>query len=704
MTALLVVACSNSGTAQSSLAEVESSTSAAGADPATTTTSTIPSEPTTFRVALVADVTTDNWWAALGDLGSSSDKTYLGHTKMSLFTFTEPGFIYVAAAAATPEPVEPVQEGDAWVVEQPILRELRWSDDTPVTANDLAFYFDVVREFELDGMHDRFSPTVRTVMAVDTYTVRVEFSEEPNLAAWHHGVALAPFVSHRFWNDRIKEVRRAADEYVAGLTDQEAIESIVQSSLEDADPLNDLTEGEVTPRHIDEWKMDVRAQVGRQALYEIGSPMEPSAGPHVFVGWEPGRFVRTVSNPNYWLRGSEIVIRSGGTATIIGGGARTSSYGNDLSDISGEVVARYVEGPFVDEFLWIEAGSKQEAYQMLADGEVDFVLDRDGIPNEGRAALATVSNLRFSISQGEDIQYVAFNLRKSPMSERPFRMAVATLVEKELVAEEILDSAVFPAHRLVHPGLVQFHTDDRDRPGWANGVPLSGSDRIEVAVQILKDAGYTWRVEPVVDITRADPVITPGQGLTMPNGQAVPGLRILSLDAAVDEHRATFASHVRDKMTEIGIPVEVEASDFDSILSAVFPPQSAETALNWDMYVLGWGASDIGLPGASLISWFHSREDTVESGGLNTTGYSNDAFDALADELETAGNLDAAIELTREMESIIAQDLPYIPLFRSGLTEAMRENVVFPTSDVMGGYSGSVGAWPGAVRLLSRRP
>lgn len=703
MTALLVVACSNSGTAQSSSAGVESSTSAPGQGPASTTASTIPSEPTTFKVALVADVTTDNWWAGMGAMGSSSDRTYLGHTKISLFTFTEPGFVYVPAAAATPEPVEPVEEGDIWVVEQPIRRDLRWSDDTPVTANDLVFYFDVVREFELDGMHDRFSPTVRTLIAIDEYTVRVEFSEEPHLAAWHHGVALAPFVSHRFWVDYIKEARRAADEYVAGLTDQEAIENIVQSSLDDADPLNDLTEGEVTPRHIDEWKMDVRARVGRQALYEFGSPMEPSAGPHVFVGWEPGRFVRTVSNPNYWLKGSEIVVRSGGTATIISGGER-ASYGNDTSDMSGGMVASYLVGPFVDEFLWIEAGSKQEAYQMLADGEVDFALDPDGIRDEERAALATVPNLRFSVSQGEDLQYLAFNLRKSPMSQRPFRRAVATLVDKELVAGEMLDDAVFPAHSLVHPGLLQFHTDDLDRPGWANGAPLSGGDRIETAVQILKEAGYTWRVEPVIDSARADPVIRPGQGLTMPDGEEIPRLRILSLDAAVDEHRAIFAGHVRDKMTEVGIPVEVEASDFDSILSAVFPPQSSETALNWDMYVLGWGAPDIGLPGASLASWFHSREDTVRSGGLNTTGYSNEAFDGLADELATAGSLDAAIELTREMESIISEDLPYIPLFRSGLIEVMRENVAFPASDVMGGYSGPVGAWPGAVRLSGRQP
>lgn len=701
--ALLAVACSDADpAARSGFAEVETITSTAGADTAgTAATSTTLVEPKTFRVALVTDVTTDNWWFALGELGSFSDKTYLNHTKTSLFTFIEPGFIYVAAAAATPEPLEPVREADVWVVEQPIRRDLSWSDDTPVTANDLVFYFDTVREFDLDGTHDEFfSPTVRSLTAVGDYTVRVEFSEKPHLDVWHHGVALAPFVSHRFWNEHIKEARRAADEYVASITDQEATERIVQSSLEDGDPLNDLTESEVTSRHIDEWKMEIGAQTGRRALYEVESPMEPSAGPQVFTGWEPGGFVRTVSNPNHWLRGSEIVIHSGGTAIVIDDGARTS-YGND---VSGDVVARYVEGPFVGEVVWVEAGSKQRAYQMLADGEVDFVLNPDGIRNETRAALEVVSNLRFSVSQEEDLHYAAFNLRKSPMSEDAFRTAVATVVDKELVAEEILHGAVFPAYRLVHPGLLQFRTDDLDRPGWADGVPLNAGERMDVALQILKEAGYTWRVEPVIDAARVDPVVTPGQGLTMPNGEAVPSLTILSLDAAVDENRATFASHMRDQMTEIGIPVEVKMSDFDSILSAVFPPQSAETALNWDMYVLGWGASDVGLPGASLIEWFHSREDTVRSGGLNTTGYSNDAFDALADELATTDNLDTAIELTSKLESIIAGDLPYIPLFRTGLTEVMRDHVVFPVGEVMGGHSGSPGAWPGAVRLSVRQP
>lgn len=186
----------------------------------------------------------------------------------------------------------------------------------------------------------------------------------------------------------------------------------------------------------------------------------------------------------------------------------------------------------------------------------------------------------------------------------------------------------------------------------------------------------------------------------MPNGQRVPGLKILSPRMRDDRFQATFAIHLEEGMRKLGIPVEVAPSSFDSIIEVVFRPQTAETALDWDLYILGWTRIDVASPGASQVIWFHSGEDTVRRGGFNTTGYRSEEFDAVADAFSSATDLATAAGLTMRMEAIIARDLPYLVLFRKPVIEAFRSSVVFPVETIIGGHAGFARAWPNAVQLV----
>lgn len=228
---------------------------------------------------------------------------------------------------------------------------------------------------------------------------------------------------------------------------------------------------------------------------------------------------------------------------------------------------------------------------------------------------------------------------------------------------------------------------------------MSEADRFLTAVQILKDAGYTWESEPAIDPENPDPVTTSGEGLTMPNGNAVPALEILSPGPGYDPFRATFAIWVETWMKDLGIPVTANPTDFNAIVAATFPPQTSETATAWDMYILGWGGGDPSLPGTSTVAFFHSREDAVDGGGFNTPGYKSEEFDAVADAFEAATDIDTAAELTKEMDAILARDLPYVVLFRTPIIEAFNATTQFPTNSVMGGHSGFPNAWPNAVQV-----
>jgi ABC-type transport system substrate-binding protein len=703
---MIVVACSGDTT--------EETTTTAGGDgggDATTTTAGgddgdddggTPVEGAQFRIGMIANITTDNWFASLDTESQSQNQAYLTNSKMALFTTSLPGFVFVPQAAATETAVEPVQEGDIWVVEQPVREDITWSDGEPLTANDLVFYFDTVKEFNLGSNHAAsFGPTVLSVTAPDDYTVRIEFSEQPGLAVWNNGVGFASFVPAHFWAPHVEEARAAAEAATADVTPEAATAAIVEAANSDEDPDNDLTEADVTQEDIDAYIQNAGASAGLTVLYAVSGVNEPSVGSVVVDQWETGAFAATVSNADYFDSGTENTLYSDGSFRIA-----NADRGEDVvygGEGSGDVMAQYVEGPFVSEILWIEHGTKDAAYEKLAGGELDFVYDPTGLTSGLRNELATNPDLQFSVNQTEGFRYMAFNMRKAPMSDLAFRQAAATVINKELIADTVLAGAVFPGYTIVHPDLTVFYNADVEKAGWVdNSTPMTDGERFETAIQILKDAGYTWSTEPVVvsdDEGNFLEVNPKGEGLTMPNGEAVPDLSILTPGPGYDPFRATFSIYMETWMQELGIPVTAEPTDFNAIVNATFPPQTPESALEWDMYVLGWGGGDVSLPGTSTRAFFHSDQDSVTGGGFNTPGYASEEFDATADAFDAATDIESAAELTKEMDAILARDLPYVVLFRTPIIEASSSNVTFPVQTIMGGQQAFPNAWPNAVEV-----
>ena len=697
--ALVVAACTSSTTDTTEGDDGAATTEGGGGDTTDTTeddSGPAPVEGGTLRVGFISNITTDNWFASLDTLSSAYNQAYLGNGKTALFKLTDPGFVFVPGIALTSVPVEVAQEGDVWVVEQPIRSDMTWSDGTPVTAGDLAFYFEIAREFKLGGDHaSNFPPAILTVTALSDDVVRIEFDAEPGLATWQMGVGLAEFVPSHFWAPYVEEARAAAAELATTISEQDAIDALLTAANDDADLDNDITEEDITQEDIDVWVGDSVANEGLTALYAVAAPMEPSVGSQIFDRWETGGFASTVSNPTYFDSGTENTLYSDGSFRIVNSGrGEDAVYGGQGS---GEIVAQYVEGPFVSEILWVEHATREAAYEQLAAGEIDFVFDPNGISGGLQSQLAANPDLQFSVSQDEGFRYMAFNMRKAPMSDLAFRQAVATVINKELVADAVLAGAVFPAYTIVHPGLTSFYNADVPRAGWADGAPMSEADRFLTAVQILKDAGYTWDSEPIIDPENPDPVTTPGIGLTMPNGTKVPELQIMAPGLGYDPFRATFSIWIELWLNDLGVPAAADQTDFEAIVSAVFPPQTEETTTAWDLYLLGWGGGDVSLPGTSQVTFFHSREDAVTGGGFNTPGYKSDRFDAAADAFETATDIETAAELTKEMDLILAEELPYVVLFRTSIIEAYNRSVQFPAEVILGGHSGFPNVWPSAV-------
>ncbi len=707
--ALVVAACSGDDGETTTAAPSDGGTTATTAPPSdggTTQPPTTdgggttppPAEGATFRIGMIANITTDNWWAALDTESSSQNQAYLTSAKPALFTLSLPGFVLIPNAAAS-EPVTAVQEGDVWTVTQPMRDDILWSDGTPVTANDFEFYFDVVREFSLGSNHSaNFPPAVLDLEAVDATTLKVTFDSEPGLAVWNNGVGLAAFPQQAYWEPFVQQARDAAQSVRDGISDEDAVNALVEASLADDDPENDVAAEDVTAEDIEAYKDSTSANEGLTVLYGVtgDDAKEPSASSLIYDQWEQGAFAATLTNPGYFDRGTENTLFSDGAFQV----ANTDRGDDNIYGGAGggDVIANYVEGPYVGEILWVEHGTKDAAYEKLEGGELDFVYDPTGLTSGLRNQLAANPSLQFSVNQTEGFRYMAFNMRKAPMNDLAFRQALATVINKELIAETVLAGAVIPGYTVVHPELTFWSNPDAAKPGFG----LSEGDRFDLAIQILKDAGYTWDVEPIVnrdgDGNFTD--TTPGDGLRNPDGSLVPELTLLAPGPGYDPFRATFSIWVEQWANDLGIPLVAEPTDFNAIVDAVFPPQTPETATAWDMYMLGWGGGDPSLPGTSSVAFFHSREDALDGGGFNTPGFKSDAFDAAADNFEAATTLDAAQQYTFEMEEILQAELPYVVLFRTPIIEAFDSKVAFPAQTIMGGHQGFPTGWPNAVQVL----
>ena len=86
---------------------------------------------------------------------------------------------------------------------------------------------------------------------------------------------------------------------------------------------------------------------------------------------------------------------------------------------------------------------------------------------------------------------------------------------------------------------------------------------------------------------------------------------------------------------------------------------------------------------------YPSPEDFLASmfastGHSNTSGYRSSAFDAKLNQAGTASSLDAAGQYYEEAETIIAEDMPVIPLWYPSIAVLHSSNVTAARVDAFG--------------------
>ncbi len=115
------------------------------------------------------------------------------------------------------------------------------------------------------------------------------------------------------------------------------------------------------------------------------------------------------------------------------------------------------------------------------------------------------------------------------------------------------------------------------------------------------------------------------------------------------------------------------------------------------MYILDWRFP---LYPGYLCELFHSENDTLLTGGYNTTGYNTLAFDSRCDRFLKETDPQLAREQAHQLQGLLADDLPYIPLFHPQVVDMTRENLILPYLPDLDGIAGTGGLQTDARVLL----
>lgn len=210
--------------------------------------------------------------------------------------------------------------------------------------------------------------------------------------------------------------------------------------------------------------------------------------------------------------------------------------------------------------------------------------------------------------------YFAFNTRKPPFDDSRVRLALAMAIDREWIANKMVDAGNLPAWGLLPPGLDGGATF---RPIWAN---WSQKQRLARAGALLQKAGYSKQRPLRFEIR---------------------------FNSSTEHRRAAVA--MATMWRELGVEARLLNSEaslhFDSLKRADF--QMARS---------GWIAD---LPAPENFLTVH-RSDT---GVQNYSGYANPAYDKAIDSALTEADPKKRAGLMREAERILIGDMPILPLY-----------------------------------------
>jgi len=587
--------------------------------------------------ALVGEVTVANAWS-LFDTNGYSYNNYavrFGYWPR-LYRLSIPGRQFEPlAASALPSAVQ--AEGNFYTAAIPLRSDLTWTDGSPFTADDVAFTVNTVLSFQLGfDWHDYYNPDwLDHVEAIDPHTAKFYFKKIPNVAVWQYGTLQGPVLQKKYWGPRI--------------ADSAAL-------LPSADLRSQM---EALKTKVADLQTRVNALYATLAT-ETGDAARQTQAGILHQNGDLDKAINDLSKVQAVFDTSMKAARAKLYSLDDQNEPRLGTWNYKASGkgfIENEANPKYpLEHPDINRVTYRIYPTEAAALNAYSKGEVDAILVPGGLSSQslaGNPSLQTVMK-----SPSHSLRFLVINPLFTALNDPAIHQALACVIAREELAGQ-LNGQVMPLESYVLQAEAPWSNQDVSLP--CKG--LDDASRIEQAVQILKSAGYSWKQEPTAN--------NAGQRLTMQNGTAFPNVTLIV--PSDDDLRVAAASYIQNRAQMLGISLIARSVSSIDLNYAVLGSQ------NYGMALLGWHVSS--YPGY-LCDWF---------GEGNQFNYDGSQIKSLCDNLNVTSDLDAAHQQVLEIQSILARELPFIPLY-SGVTYDMQRNVTYPFDQVPDGLSGVYGA------------
>jgi len=271
----------------------------------------------------------------------------------------------------------------------------------------------------------------------------------------------------------------------------------------------------------------------------------------------------------------------------------------------------------LDKEIFIPLEDRSAALRRFLAGEIDSYSD---VPVDQIAFVRKIAGERFKLSPNLGTYVYAFDTRHPPFDDVRVRTALSLAIDREFLAERIWGGTMEPGYSFVPPGIESYGPPAE--LAFRHMTPFEREDR---ARALLAEAGYD------------------------PGGQGSKKVLKAEIRFNISENHRATAIAVADMWKRIGVETSLVATDATSHYAFMRerPPYS--------LLRYGWFAD---FPDAQNFLFL------AESGnkGLNISGFSNSAYDALMH--DAAGEADATkrTALLHQAEMLLLQEGPYLPL------------------------------------------
>ncbi|MFW6203594.1 MAG: ABC transporter substrate-binding protein [Actinomycetota bacterium] len=265
----------------------------------------------------------------------------------------------------------------------------------------------------------------------------------------------------------------------------------------------------------------------------------------------------------------------------------------------------------------IEEGEVHVAYRSLS------VTDTTDLEENGAER-----GVEVIIGEGTEINYMVLQTSRPPFDDVAVRQAVAQVIDRESIAENVYQGTVTPLYGPIPagiPGHVPSYMDEYGEPDT------------EAAAQILEDAGVSTPVE----------------------------FDLWWMPDRYGEEIADMYAEIERQLEDTGLfDVTLESLAWEQY-STQFSDQSM------DAFDLGWFPD---FPDASnYLTGFYSSPD--RGGNFLNAGYANEEMDQRIDEILTNTNQDERVAAAERASEIVAEDVPIIQLWQRDQIAYVREGV-----------------------------